>query len=384
MTRPSSGDATAIENARVVTPDRVIPAGHVRVESDRITSVGQGAAPAPVAERVDADGAFVVPGFVDLHGDDVERHCFPRDEARVRLPTALTTCDRENVAAGVTTKFDAVAFEEAPGKQRSLERADRLVRAIAERDDLLVDHRVHVRCEVGDGACVDRAVEVLDRGDADLASLVRHVPGEGQFADRSEFERRYADGGTSAQLDAVVERRRGRAADVPSRIDRLAGRTRAAAVPLASHDDERPESVGRMYQRGVRIVEFPVTLAAARRASELGMTTTMGAPNLVRGGSLWDNLDAREAMEAGVVDALCSDYHPYSLLESIFVDEGSPLPERVRRVTEAPADAVGLVDRGRLEPGARADLLVVKPDSPPVVCRTFVGGTEVYRAGRFR
>ncbi|MDR9381498.1 MAG: amidohydrolase family protein, partial [Natronomonas sp.] len=88
------------------------------------------------------------------------------------------------------------------------------------------------------------------------------------------------------------------------------------------------------------------------------------------------------AIEAGVVDALCVDYHPPSLLAAAFVDTGEPLPTRVRRVTASPADAVGLDSRGRIETGARADLLVVDPDPTPTVARALVAGRPVYRADR--
>jgi alpha-D-ribose 1-methylphosphonate 5-triphosphate diphosphatase len=107
----------------------------------------------------------------------------------------------------------------------------------------------------------------------------------------------------------------------------------------------------------------------------------MGGPNLVRGASLWGNLSAAEAIELNLVDVLCSDYHPASLLHAIFVETGEPLPVRVARVTSAPAAAVGLEDRGRLETGARADVIVVDPGNPPTIRRAFVGGEEVYREG---
>jgi alpha-D-ribose 1-methylphosphonate 5-triphosphate diphosphatase len=106
----------------------------------------------------------------------------------------------------------------------------------------------------------------------------------------------------------------------------------------------------------------------------------MGAPNLVRGESQWGNLSTADAIDAGVVDVLVADYHPPSLLAAAFVDTGEPLPHRLRRVTTNPADAVGFDDRGRIEVGARADLLVVDPDPTPTVARALVAGRPVYRA----
>jgi alpha-D-ribose 1-methylphosphonate 5-triphosphate diphosphatase len=106
----------------------------------------------------------------------------------------------------------------------------------------------------------------------------------------------------------------------------------------------------------------------------------MGAPNLVRGESQWGNLTSMATIEAGVLDVLCVDYHPMSLLAAPFVETGEPLPERVARVTKNPADAVGLSDRGRIEEGARADIILVDTAETPTVTRAFVDGKAVYLA----
>ena len=109
----------------------------------------------------------------------------------------------------------------------------------------------------------------------------------------------------------------------------------------------------------------------------------MGAPNLVSGGSQSGNVATADAIAAGAVDALMVDYHPPSLLNAVFGDTGEPLPKRVARVTKNPAEAIGLPERGRLEPGARADLIIVETAETPVptVRRSFVAGREIYQAG---
>jgi len=54
---------------------------------------------------IDADGRLVLPGLVDIHGDDIEGHLYPRSGARMKTEMALASADRANVAAGITTKF---------------------------------------------------------------------------------------------------------------------------------------------------------------------------------------------------------------------------------------------------------------------------------------
>jgi alpha-D-ribose 1-methylphosphonate 5-triphosphate diphosphatase len=373
---------TRLPAARVVTPDGVVPKGRVVVEGDQVAAVERDVGVGARSDR-DVPARLVLPGLIDVHGDDFEGHLFPRPGARTDLPAALAACDRATIAAGITTKVHAVAFEDTPDDQRSVELAEDVLNAIAEAD-LLVDHRVNARCEVTNPAAVEAVCGALDRGVVALASLMCHVPGEGQFEDAAAFRRQYVDGGrcVPGSADRLARRR----AAVPEstradRVDRVLDGARRAGVPVASHDDEDPEVVADLADRGVDICEYPTTMAAARRAADCGLATVMGAPNLVRGESLWGNLSARRAAGGGVLDALATDYHPPSLLASLFVDTGESLAARTARVATAPADALGLTDRGRIEPGARADLIVVDPDPIPTVTRAFRAGTEVYRAG---
>ena len=373
-------DRRAITNARVVTPERVLTDGYVIIDGERIVDVGTGRVRSSEA-TIDVGGRLVLPGLVDLHGDEYERHLFPREGARIDPGTALVACDRANVAAGITTKYHAVAFEDGPGEERSVALAEEVIDDLVALDGLLADNRVHARCELCEDRAVEGVLEAIDRGVVDLVSLMNHLPDSGQFDDVTQFNRRYADraSGSPSDTERTITRRRVALPEVDGRAHRVIRAARAAGIDIATHDDEDEGQVEAMWRRGVSISEYPVTMAAARRAAELGMVTTMGAPNLVRGGSLWGNLSASDAIQAGVVDVLCTDYHPPSLLASVFEETGEPLPERVARVTRTPADVVGLDDRGRIEPGARADLVVADPSAPPQVQRVYVGGTEVYQ-----
>lgn len=374
-----------IENARIVTPDAVFE-GRVRVADGRIAAVEPEAKSAGQQkrsiERIDVGGNLLLPGLVDLHGDDIEHHLYPRNGAQIDARRALTTADRTTVAAGITTKFHAIAFEDAPEKNRSLERAIDLTEAVDDEESLLADHHVHARCEVTERERVRAVNSLLDRGVVDLVSVMAHVPGTGQFRNREQFLawQRNAHDMTTEEAERLLEERMGLSDEtIMQRIDRIARTAQETGVVVASHDDDHPDEVERLYERGITISEYPITIEAARRAHELGMTTVMGAPNFVRGESLFGNLRSATAIAEGVTDTLCVDYHPPSLLEAPFVDTGEPLHERVARVTHNPANAVGLTDRGRIEEGARADLIVVDPEPVPTVERAFVSGHEVYR-----
>ena len=379
-TAQTADTTVTIVDGRVVTPDGVID-GRVEIAGDRITAVGDSDAETDTV--IDANGQLVLPGLVDIHGDDIESHLYPRSGARMDTEMALAAADRANVAAGITTKFHAISFELDESADRSPELAATLTDAITDATDLLVDHRLHARCEVTQKRCVEAVIDVIDNDNTDLVSVMSHVPGKGQFRDIEAFRQYYenANDRTAAEAEELIDERGSMSmATLRDRIDRVVDRAHEAGVVTASHDDENPREVEQLADSGVDIAEYPITLETAQRATEIGMTTAMGAPNLVRGESQWGNLSTAAGIDAGVIDTLVADYHPPSLLAGVFVDTEEPLHERVKRATANPADAVGLSDRGRIAPGKRADLIVVDPDPTPTVTTAVVAGQPVYHA----
>ena len=375
----NNANRTLISGGTVVTPTSEIENGTVAFSEGKIVSVEAEPHDSP---DVDATGKYVLPGFVDLHGDDIERHLFPRAGERVDTTVALDRCDIANASAGVTTKYHAIAFEDVPDDNRSIELARRLARHIRKFNreaGARIDNRLHMRCELTNESAVDAVSQEIQSG-GDLVSLVSHIPGTGQFAGENTLTQRYnlPDDISESSLQALETRRNVSEAEEISRAREITELASNRNIPVASHDDETVSSVDNAAAIGVDISEYPLSHRAAQRATELNLAVAMGAPNVVRGGSLWDGPDASQAIRDGAVDILCSDFRPQSLLSSVFIENGEPLKDRVLRVSTAPAAAAGLYDRGRLECGARADLIIVDPDLVPSIARTYVAGEQVY------
>ncbi|MEX0852667.1 MAG: amidohydrolase family protein, partial [Bauldia sp.] len=81
-----------------------------------------------------------------------------------------------------------------------------------------------------------------------------------------------------------------------------------------------------------------------------------------------------------LLDALSSDYIPFSLMQASFLLAGAldsiDVARAVAMVSANPATAAGLTDRGSIAPGKRADLVQVRLDDGVPVVRT------VWRQGR--
>jgi len=380
-------DETILTNAWLVLSDKVVP-GTVVLKGDRIVDVQGGRSDVPSA--CDMDGDYLIAGAVDLHTDNLERQVQPRAMARWPSRSAMSAHDAQCAAAGVTTVFDALCLGDLGfDKERVRTFRDGVadLDALADADLLKAEHFLHLRCEVPAHDMLDLFDPVADHPRVRMVSLMDHSPGVGQYADLDFYRALRRRGGLNdayieqriGELQAQRERLRG-----PNRralLDRVAaGRVAGRNVALASHDDRTVEEIAENAADGIRISEFPVTMAAAKAAKQAGMQVIAGAPNIVRGGSHSGNVSVADLLREAAVDALASDYVPSSLIEAAFqcARAGISLPEAVALITSRPALLAGLHDRGRIAPGQRADLVRVRlHETLPVVRQVWRAGERV-------
>ncbi|MCF3936620.1 alpha-D-ribose 1-methylphosphonate 5-triphosphate diphosphatase [Acuticoccus sp. M5D2P5] len=374
----------------LVLPDRTAPNGAVRIEAGRIVEVRE----RPVeAATYRGGGRLLMPGFVDIHGDMVEREVEPRPGVRMPLDLSILEHDKKLAAAGVTTAYASLSFNPASpttGKLRSEEMARQLIETIvAMRAELLIDHRIHTRFEVTFAQASAVVADLMRRGAVDLVSLMDHTPGQGQYRDIETYAAYIANARGISMEEAHADLRRRMddgAAAAGATTATIAALTATAAehgIAIASHDDDTAQKVALMRDFGATISEFPVTLEAAREAKRAGMWTAMGAPNALRGLSYSGNLSARELHALGMLDILAADYHPAAFLPSVFLmaEIRGGLPVAASLASLNPARAAGLDDRGAIAVGQRADLVVAEPSPRPRLRATFSAGRMVYGDG---
>src|SRR5215208_908958 len=177
--REMTRQETVLGNARIVLADRVIERGWVAFVDGRIAEFGEGSAP---AGSEDAAGDLIMPGLIELHTDHLEAHYLPRPKVFWDPIAAVVSYDGQLATSGITTVLDSLRVWREDGAEE-------------------VDGRAGVLAE---------AMELVDRPDVRLMSLMDHTPGQRQFRDEvklRDYYRGKGGGKTDAELDALFEKR---------------------------------------------------------------------------------------------------------------------------------------------------------------------------------
>lgn len=377
----------AIKNGKFITPEKIIENKVLFIRNDRIAGFTDSSLGAE--KIIDAHGRYVMPGIIDVHSDQIEQYISPRPTSQMDPEFALKVCERDLLGAGITTIYHSISlfrdelFGKAPvrTKEKVQELAD-LISHIHLRNHL-IHHRFHLRIEIDNLDAFDIARDMIAQGKVHLISFMDHTPGQGQYRDLAIYANTISqyNGKEFARLgmDGVVDYHKSKVTLSFTQLKQLADLAHENGIVVASHDDDICEKLDLNQKIGVDISEFPVTLAVAKSAREHGFYTTIGSPNILRGGSHSGNLSAAVAIQEDSADLLCSDYYPATILHSIFLMHtkyGIPLHEMVNRATLNPAKATRTEqDYGAIRAGKKADLLIVELlDGYPVITHAIVDG----------
>ncbi len=340
----------------------------------------------PGGRRVDLSGYLVLPGIVDVHGDGFERHMAPRRGALREAEAGVVACAAELAANGITTAVMAQFFS-WEGGMRGPDFAEHVFACVnAVAPSVPVDLRLQLRLETHLLDDYARAEAAVARFGISYVVFNDHLPhdrlSEGRRPPRLTGQALKGGRNPEDHFRMLLDLE-ARSAEVPEATRTLAARLAARGVRLGSHDDHDADMRQVWRARGARVAEFPETLSAAQEASQAGEPVVLGAPNVVRGASHKGNASALELVRAGCVDALASDYHDPSPARAAWRLEELGICDAATAwalVSEGPARVLGLGDRGRLEAGLRADLVILDPETRRILA-TIAGGQVAYLSG---
>jgi len=361
-----------IRDARVVPGGGAppLPRASLRIARERIAAVAPDLEPAPGETVIDAGGRVALPGFVDAHthalwaGDR-------RDEFDQRQRGA-SYLDILKAGGGILSTVRAVRAAPAPALARNLRR--RL-------DVMLREGTTTVEVKTGYGLTTEHELKMLMAireaargfpGTVVPTALLGHAldPDEPRFVERVVDETLPAVHAEAPGIavDAYCEDGAWSVAD----CRRLLERARALGHPLRLHADQfhRLGGVDLALELGARSVDHleASTAQDLRRLADAGVAGVM----LPASGFLTDGryADARALLAAGGRLVLATNCNPGTAPTSSMPlvvalarrQLGLATDEALAAVTATAAQLLGLPDRGRLAPGLRADVILLRHD----------------------
>ena len=233
-----------ISNARVVTRDSVIH-GTVQLRDGVIVDVSD--VPASVPSALDFDGDYLLPGLVELHTDNLERHASPRPGVRWPADAAVVAHDTQIAGAGITTVLDALAVGDVLEGSSRLASLTAMADAVTSMRSLLkAEHWLHLRCEISYAELPALFEPLVDHALVRLVSLMDHTPGQRQFAKLEKYTEYYQGkyGMSDAQMARFIDDKRAdQARYSTAHRAHVVALCRDRGLALASHDDATADHI---------------------------------------------------------------------------------------------------------------------------------------------
>ncbi|MEX3014405.1 alpha-D-ribose 1-methylphosphonate 5-triphosphate diphosphatase [Gymnodinialimonas hymeniacidonis] len=365
-----------LTGAQVLRPDG-LGEGPVAIADGVIVDAG--------SREVDASGYMILPGIIDLHGDGFEHHMAPRRGAQTNPQLGLRAVEAELAANGITTAVLAQFFS-WEGGMRGPDFAEALIAAVGAYSAAL-DLRIQLRFELSLLEEFDRVKALIEREKIGYVVLNDHLNHTALAAGKRPprlVGQALKSGRSPEDHMALLTRLHEQTPAALQALPDLTAWMAERGIKIGSHDDATPEGRAEFRAMGATIAEFPETRAAAVAAKAAGDAVIMGAPNVVRGGSHDGKIAATELIADGLVDALVSDYHypaPHRAALALW-GKGMALHDAWALISGGPAQVMGWTDRGTIEAGKRADLIVMEAKTHRIE-GVFCAGRAAHLSGAF-
>ena len=173
---------TILANAKLILRDEVV-AGCLTLRDGKVSAIDTGTSVPRGA--MDCGGDYLAPGLIELHTDNFERCVSPRPGVRWPIEAAATHHDRDLAAAGITTVCDAIAVGDVSPRSLRITEFESMIGEISNRQangQFSIDHRLHLRCELGYETVADIVSEYAEHPLLSLISLMDHTPVQRQFS----------------------------------------------------------------------------------------------------------------------------------------------------------------------------------------------------------
>ncbi len=392
----------AVRGVRLFDGQRVTPATTVLVREGRITAVGESLPVPEGTEIIEGAGRTLLPGLIDAHA-----HVIFRDSLKQAAVFGVTTVLDKFMDQSEAASIRADQAAGRAGGQAELRSAGTLVTAPGGHGTeyglkiptigapaearAFVDARIaegsdFIKIVYDDGSPYGLSFPTLTR--ETLAAVIAAARERGKLAVVHIGDLQDAKDSLASGANGLVHLFDDRPPD--EEVVRLAVRAKVFVVPtltvLGSVSGRR---AARPIEEDPRLSPYlsPTDVSGLKRTFPFRPGSTLGsgaAQEAVR-----RFRDASVPILAGTDAPNPGTAHGATLHDELerLVEAGLSPVEALAAATSAPAGAFGLVDRGRIAPGLRADLVLVagEPDSSITATRdivaVWVAGERIDREG---
>jgi len=360
-----------IDNVSVFVGDgEIIPSAHVVVDGGRILEVAAGAPGDDVVRdrrRVDGDGGWLVPGYLDAHVHLCYRHLGSSDATDEEGMAAGILNARVKLLSGVTTVRDVGAFHRLNLELRSLIRSGDVVgpRMLAGGDFLAtVGGHCHYWAREVDGPR-DAAIGAQEQLDAG-ADVIKIMASAGVADAHEDPNAQQLDAEELAAIVAVAQRHGAPVAAHAHPEVAIRAAVEAGCATIEHGTYLTDDVVDLMIDRGVAVVP---TLAVYERMSTGADGGDRGTASLAR--AIWDEKIPRlqsaiaRGVQVGVGTDSGSNYPADGYVRELelLVDLGMSPTDALKAATAGNAAILGLsAETGSIAAGLSADLVLLRTD----------------------
>jgi len=378
----------AITGGTLITPLEIYEDADVLIEDGTIIAVGPGVASGEIAEVIDAGGAIVAPGYIDVHVHGSAGH-----DTMDGTREAIEGMARFFAAHGVTSFCPTTLTQPAADIMAS-------VRAVHECMENPIEGGAQPLGVHLEGPCIDAKKkgaqpeqhittaaaidyqQLFSLGNIKLITLAPEIEGNKALIAFARSQGAAVVVGHSSatyeDIEEAVQHGLNHATHTFNQMEGLHHRKPGTVGGVLLLDEIFAEFIADGIHLHPAIVDMVVRLKGPERAVAItDAISGAGMPDgdYELGGQAVVVKEGAVRLPDGTLagSALTFDQAVRNIVEFTI----APLPEAIQMATLTPARSIGVADRkGSLEPGKDADIVILDDDLN--VLKTMVGGEVVY------
>ncbi len=199
-----------IFNGKIIAPDGIEDKKVILIKDTKIWDIcSLDKMPQGKFQDVDTDGAYIIPGLIDIHSDALEFKFSPRPNVNIQTSMALSYYEKELLSCGITTQFHGIYWGDVLEEHRSLKIAKEMIRKILDyrKKSRVINHKIFIRFDIANCEAKEELLHLINNKNVDLISFQYHLPGQAQFKDIQAFKNYYVKvrGWSEQELNEFME-----------------------------------------------------------------------------------------------------------------------------------------------------------------------------------